>query len=99
MVDLQPYSIVEDTAFRNLIQSACPFYTLHSRKYYTELVNKEYERIRTLLFNELRSIQYLALTSDAWSSRVADSYTTITCHFIQDGKLRDYVLETKSFGK
>jgi len=39
------------------------------------------------------------LTTDAWSSRVADSYTTITVHFIRNGVLLEFVLETKCFGK
>ena len=42
-------------------------------------------------------IKYCALTSDAWSSRTADSYTTITIHFIKNAQLKNYVLETKSF--
>lgn len=98
IVDLQPFSIVEDKAFSSLIQSAFPFYKLCSRKFYTHLVNSAFEKVRSQLFDLLKSIRYLALTSDAWSSRVADSYITITVHFISNGELKDFVLETKCFG-
>jgi hypothetical protein len=80
-----------------LIAGGYPFYKLCSRKYYTNLLNAAYESDRSLLMENLKMIKYCALTSDAWSSRTADSYTTITIHFIKNAQLKNYVLETKSF--
>ncbi len=49
-----------------------------------------YKKTRLDLFNFIKLVKYKALTSDCWSSRVADSYMTITCHFIYDGKLHEF---------
>lgn len=81
------------------MNKVCPFYVLHCRKFYTEMMNKEFNRAHKLLFDLLSKVKYIALTSDAWSSRIADSYTTITAHLIRNGQLKDYVLETKNFGR
>lgn len=99
IVDLQPFSIVEDLAFQNLIKAGFLFYQLSSRKFYTNLVSAQYEKCRSQLYELLKSISYSALTTDSWSSRATDSYTTITIHFIQNGCLKEFVLETKCFGK
>jgi hypothetical protein len=80
-----------------LIAGGFPFYKLCSRQYYTNLLNTVYESDRSLLMESLKMIKYCALTSDAWSSRTADSYTTITIHFIKNAQFKNYVLETKSF--
>lgn len=97
--DLQPFRIVDDVGFRSLISSAFPLYKICSRQFYTNQLHGLYEKVRLELSLILAETKNIALTSDCWSSRVPDSYMTITCHFIHEGKLKDYVLDTKCFGK
>ena len=42
-IDTQPYSVVEDQGFQNLIQLTFPNRKLHKRQWYTELITKIYD--------------------------------------------------------
>ncbi len=57
---------------------------------HTLIWSMTYKKTRLDLFNFIKVVKYIALTSDCWSSRVADSYMTITCHFIYEGKLHEF---------
>lgn len=56
--DLQPYSVVEDDDFKNLIKLSYPKYDLPGRKYFVNYVNKVYEEKSEKLINKLKDIKY-----------------------------------------
>lgn len=82
--DFQPYSIVKDKGFRNLLNLLEPRYKIPSRKLFAYTAVPE-------LYNEVRkfvSDHYdltrakLALTIDLWSSTNSESYLSLTAHFL-----------------
>ena len=60
------------------------------------LVPAWYNAEKEALKEELQSISYSSLTSDGWTSIAQDHYITITIHYIQSGKLKQKVLQTKA---
>lgn len=94
--DMQPFSIVEDRGFRELILFAFPNYILPSRKYFVNnMLPSLYEGTKTevkeLLDSEMVSI---CLTTDMWTSRNGDWFLALTGHFIDSNmKLRSVLLE------
>ena len=94
--DLQPFTIVEDTGFRELMSSLEPGYKLISRRNLTEnylpnVYQKTKERAKELIENEAR---FVSLTTDGWTSAANESYIAITAHFIdKNWNLRSILLE------
>ena len=59
------------------MNKVCPFYVLHCRKFYTEMINKEFNRVHKLLFDLLSNVKkfhmigyefYYKFNHDRWSS-------------------------------
>jgi hypothetical protein len=98
VTDCHPYSIVEDDGFKNLITFAFPHYELPGREYFKSYINKLYEENVEKVKHEMLQAQYITLTSDLWTAVSTETYATITAHFIVNGKLKSYVLDTKPFG-
>ena len=94
--DLQPFSIVEDEGFKYLLKNLEPRYTLPSRSTVSRtLLPKMNGELRKKLKGELDAVDYIAITTDCWTSRATDSYITATAHFIDsEWNLRSVVLET-----
>ncbi|CAF4948123.1 unnamed protein product [Pieris macdunnoughi] len=98
--DLQPFSIVEDKGFRELINFAFPNYTIPSRKYFANnLLPGLYEEIKintkTALNEDAKSV---CLTTDMWTSRNNDSYLAVTGHYVDKNFiLQSVLLECKVF--
>ena len=85
--DIQPFSIVEDQGFKDLIYGLDPRYPLPGRKTLTErlmpaMLSKESIRLK----GDLQDTSYIALTTDEWTSRATRGYMGVTAHFI-DNKL------------
>ena len=99
IIDLQPYSIVEDKGFLALMNAAFPHYQVPSRPYFVSYIDKLYEEKFTMLFEKLQETKHVALTTDLWTSPQNDAIISLSCLFVNtDGQLEDCVLETKSFG-
>ncbi|CAH0717085.1 unnamed protein product, partial [Brenthis ino] len=96
--DLQPFSIVEDKGFRELIKFAFPNYVIPSRKYFANnLLPGLYEEVKTntkaALSEDAKSI---CVTTDMWTSRNNDSYLAVTGHYIDKNfSLQSVLLECK----
>ena len=85
VIDMQPLSVVEDKAFRSLMHEMDPKYKIISRKQLTQvLLPSKYEMEKASLMSRLNQVENLAVTTDQWSSRNNEGYTTITAHFIDD---------------
>ena len=55
-----------------------------------------YEAEKEKLLEELRQVEYVALTGDFWTSVATESYLGLTAHFISsDWQLMSRVLQTR----
>ncbi|XP_064480381.1 zinc finger BED domain-containing protein 4-like [Ornithodoros turicata] len=100
-VDLQPFSIVNDRGFRELMTEAVPGYTPPSRtslsrtiipKLYDDTRRKVQEELRAAFENGMESISF---TSDMWTSCANEAYISLTCHFLDSAYcLKHYHLNT-----
>lgn len=91
--DLQPFSVVEDSAFKSFITALNPSYTLPSRKIISNnLLPAAYEESRTIIFNKMKTVSKVCLTTDCWTSAANDSYLALTAHFINDDFEQESVL-------
>nr|CAH7714552.1 unnamed protein product [Callosobruchus chinensis] len=81
--DLQPFSVVEDSGFRDLMNYLEPNYKLPSRYVLSSgLLESHFTIVRETLKEELRRASYVSLTTDGWTSRATTSYQAVTAHYI-----------------
>ncbi|KAF2884629.1 hypothetical protein ILUMI_21537 [Ignelater luminosus] len=80
--DNQPFTIVENEGFRNLIKVIAPHYKLPCKTTLTRLVDDKYAALSTVFKEELSNIGNLTLTTDMWSETMSmRSFLGITAHF------------------
>ncbi|GAA6085777.1 zinc finger BED domain-containing protein 1-like isoform X1 [Tachysurus ichikawai] len=97
--DIQPYSVVENAGFRNMIHTLEPRYVIPSRKLFTDtVVPKIYDEVASEVKKPLSKAQRVAFSCDAWTSRATESYVTLTAHHITDDwYLSSHALQTRAF--
>ncbi|XP_061127704.1 zinc finger BED domain-containing protein 4-like [Syngnathus typhle] len=97
-LDLQPISIVEDRGFNALMKYVDPSFKMPSRK---KIKEETITHMYTAFCNEvkrtLENAESVVLTTDMWTSRSTQSYLTVTCHFVHDWQMVEYVLEANCF--
>lgn len=80
--DHQPFSIVENEGFKNLIKAVAPQYKLPSRTSLRRWLDNKYEVISETFKKKLSSIENLTLTTDIWSDTFnMKSFIGVTVHF------------------
>lgn len=79
--DNQPFSIVENEGFKNLLKVTTPHYKVPSRTSVTRWLDDKYAVLSTVMKNKLNSVEYFTLTSDIWSDLQMRSYLGVTAHF------------------
>lgn len=84
IVDMLPFSTVENKGFRSLISTIEPLYTIPSRKSITTRIEKMYIDKSQSIRNIIENINYISLTTDGWTSTAIDSYLTFTAHYFDD---------------
>ena len=95
--DYLPLSIVEGECFRNLMKVVAPDYDIPCRKTIRARITKRYEEQKTVLTDELQTIDSVAITTDTWTSNATDSYITVTEHHITDDwEMKSNVLMTRA---
>ena len=93
---MRPVAVVEGTGFVNLVSKFDAAYQIPSRKHIMKVLHDLYDNIKARLQAELWSVEYVALTTDHWTSHALDSYLGVTAHFVnQDWELVARVLTTK----
>ena len=94
--DMQPFSVVEDKGFRNLVKTLDPRYQLPSRKTITTVsLPQLYLKERTRVSKVLKEADAVSLTTDIWTSRRTQSYITVTAHALgADWTLKSFILDT-----
>lgn len=93
--DLQPFSVVEDSGFKEFISALNPGYQLPSRYVISNtLLPALYEQCLTDTRNLVATGKTFCLTTDAWTSINATSYVAFTAHFLDANfQLRSVLLE------
>ena len=92
-LDCQPFSVVEDQGFVRLLNHLQPHYQLPSRKYFSSTtVPQLYDSCKNTAKKIMEAQNYIALTSDIWSSHGHDSVISFTAHFITDKFIRGQCL-------
>ena len=101
VIDLQPLSVVEDKAFRALLYAMDKRYTMIARHTLRDvLLPKVYKERKSALFLDLAAVDHVGITTDQWTSRATEGYTTVTCHYVKpDWSLASPVLATQSTGE
>uniref|UniRef100_A0A8D8X7K5 Zinc finger BED domain-containing protein 1 n=1 Tax=Cacopsylla melanoneura TaxID=428564 RepID=A0A8D8X7K5_9HEMI len=107
--DFQPLSLVENEGFQQytiqLQQTILKnehgiLYKPPNRKTLTtNLLNREFVKHSSNLREMLKLVNYVSITSDAWTSDSTKSYLTVTGHFIHNDTLHSYVLATRELSK
>nr|XP_055070155.1 E3 SUMO-protein ligase ZBED1-like [Misgurnus anguillicaudatus] len=98
--DSQPFSIVEDAGFRELLQVLDPTYVIPTRKALKGLVENKYRETKEKTREQLQKVVSVSLTSDMWTSLHMDAYLAVTCHFInEEDKLCTTLLDVQHFPK
>jgi len=78
-----PFSLVEETEFRNLIKMLAPNYTVPSRKTISNsLLLQMYQSVLEKVKNDLRDVTAVSLTTDGWTSINNQHYIALTVHFL-----------------
>ena len=99
--DMQPLSVVEDQGFRTLVNALDKRYTIVARKTLRDsILPKVYNERKSALFMDLAKVDHVGITTDQWTSRANEGYTTVTCHYTKDDwTLASPVLATRSSGE
>lgn len=100
--DLQPISFVENEGFRELISHLEPRYTIPSRKTFgKKILIQMYEEEVNMLRGELMDVQFVAVTTDMWTSIANTDFMSVSVHFFNENenKLKHKCLEVKPFSE
>jgi len=67
-VDVQPYSVVEDVVFQNVVTTLEPRYTVPSRKYFSTKITPElYDSTRERVQLAVNAAKAISFTIDTWT--------------------------------
>ena len=74
-----------------------PRYTVPDRKYFSEeAIPKKYKELKSTIVAGIRQASRVSVTTDGWTSRITQSYVTITCHYIDiNWEICNFVLQTR----
>lgn len=96
-MDTLPISIVQNKGFQKLLSYLAPFYKIPVPKTIQLRIDAMYEKEKNNLLTVLKDANYIALTTDCWTSRATESYITVSCHYIdKDWRQRSYNITTEN---
>ena len=101
-IDNQPFTIVENQGFIELLAHLQPKYMIPSRRYFSEvMLPKAYEDVKSQITAELdpQNAPHLSFTSDTWTSpHSVESFISLTCHWLtSEYERKNAVLFAKHF--
>ena len=89
--DLPTFNSINGEGFVDLLTFAAPRYTVKDRKTYAREIENKYDnllqQVNDIIEQCKPQMESVACTTDMWTSRVNDSYLSLTLHFI-DGSFR-----------
>ena len=92
---MRPFTTVESESLRAFVHEAEPMYRFPNAATVSEqIIPAWYTKVKDQLQTELNGSSFVAVTSDAWTSRRTESYSTFTAHYIHDNCLKARVLDT-----
>ena len=97
-VDRQPFSVVEDRGFRNLLGILAPLYTVPCQKTITARTDEKFQVLSSNIKEKLSKIRHFSLTTDLWTDPLnTRSYIGVTVHYInyEDCRLEEISLGMK----
>ncbi|XP_077065670.1 E3 SUMO-protein ligase ZBED1-like [Siphateles boraxobius] len=95
VTDMRPLSMVEDKGLRDMISTFNPKYSLPSRTYFTQPMEKKHRDITEKLKAVLKQTECVALTTDIWTSVATEAYLGVTSHFLgEDWEMKSLSLTT-----
>lgn len=93
--DSQPFQIVENEGFLNLMKVACPLYKVPSRFTLKRMLETKYDIIREHFKDKLQKVSGLTLTTDIWTDTMQTrSFLGVTVLFCNE----EEQLESVSLG-
>lgn len=90
-----PFTLVESDAFKAFTHELCSSYSAPTRKTISNgLLQKYYNIVKENLEKVLAQAEYIALTTDSWTSASHEQYVAVTAHFLDDEtSIQSYMLE------
>lgn len=83
VMDRQPFSVVEDKGFRNVLSITAPLYTVPCRKIITKRIDEKYELLSSKIKSMFSKVDHLCLTTDIWTEPFnTQSYIGVTKQYI-----------------
>lgn len=83
--DSQPFQIVENEGFLNLMKTACPLYKVPSRFTLKRMLDTKYDIIREHFKGKLQNVSGLTLTTDIWTDTMQTrSFLGVTVLFCNE---------------
>ncbi|XP_025757020.1 uncharacterized protein LOC109203673 isoform X1 [Oreochromis niloticus] len=79
----QPFSIVETSSFKTMMETLQPQCTVMTRKTLCSKIQDAVKNMKSIIIKKLSTVNYVATTTDCWSAR-QHSYLGVTCHWIDD---------------
>ncbi|XP_063227428.1 zinc finger BED domain-containing protein 4-like [Bacillus rossius redtenbacheri] len=82
-VDGQPISVIENRGFKELVNHLEPRFSMPSRKSLAnEVIPQMYNDVLNEVKDKLSIEEYVALTTDLWTSVSNDDYLSLTVHYL-----------------
>ncbi|XP_055535390.1 zinc finger BED domain-containing protein 4-like [Wyeomyia smithii] len=99
VLDLQPFSMVENEGFRRLMAKMQPKYQIPSRKYFsTTIIPDMYAKCREAKQKSLPRNGFISCTTDIWSSPSNKAVISLTGHWLDENCAKQHaILNTCEF--
>ena len=94
--DLQPISVIDSPAFRQLLHTLDPRFLPYSQSQFSRvIIPQKYEEVRHTIKQVLDGAEYLSLTTDLWTGCHNRGYMSLSVHFVSsDWDMGHYCLQT-----
>lgn len=93
--DAQPFQIVENKGFLNLMKVAAPLYKVPSRFTFKRMLEDKFTVIQKYFLDKLKTVTNYTLTTDIWTDTLQTrSFLGVTVHFPDNDKLESATLGT-----
>lgn len=100
VLDNMPFSMVENSGFRRLMQKLASNYNIPSRNFFsTNIIPKMYDNCVNKIKELITGVHSISLTSDIWTcSHSNESFISLTAHWVsEDYEYKHVVLHCKHF--
>lgn len=87
--DSQPFQMVENEGFLNLMKAAAPLYKVPSRHTFKKMLENRYEVTQNLFKNKIKGLRSnITLTTDIWTDTMQTrSFLGVTIHFYDEERM------------